>query len=278
MAKQNHLRIGFLGAGKMATALARGWIQAKLTQPDSVLAGDPDRGDAGQLHQGDRCRRRQRQSPGRRRQRRARSWPSSRRTWRPFSKRFSPLHETASGRVDRGGHFPEQITDKLGPQTRLVRVMPNAPCQVGASASAYAAGPGATADDLALVDRLLNSVGRAMAVPEKLLDAVTGLSGSGPAYVFVMIEALSDGGVRMGLPRDVAMLLAAQTVFGAAKMLLETGLHAGALKDMVASPGGTTIAGLHEIERGGLRGNLDGCGRGGDVAVGGVGLMTHAAG
>jgi pyrroline-5-carboxylate reductase len=149
------------------------------------------------------------------------------------------------------------IAEQLGTAAcRLVRVMPNTPCLVGASASAYAAGPGATADDLRLVDRLFNAVGRAVAVPEKLLDAVTGLSGSGPAFVFVMIEALSDGGVRMGLPRDLATQLAAQTVFGSAKLLLETGLHPGALKDMVASPAGTTIAGLHALERGGLRAAL----------------------
>jgi pyrroline-5-carboxylate reductase len=106
------------------------------------------------------------------------------------------------------------------------------------------------------VDRLLNAVGRAYRLPENLLDAVTGLSGSGPAFVAVMIEALSDGGVRMGLPRDVATALAAQTVFGTAKMVLEAGLHPGQLKDMVASPGGTTIAGLHALERGGLRAAL----------------------
>ena len=109
---------------------------------------------------------------------------------------------------------------------------------------------------VARVAGLLHSVGRAFAVPERLLDAVTGLSGSGPAYVFLVIEALSDGGVRMGLPRDVATHLAAQTVFGAAKLLLETGQHPGVLKDMVASPGGTTIAGLRELERGGLRAAL----------------------
>jgi pyrroline-5-carboxylate reductase len=113
-----------------------------------------------------------------------------------------------------------------------------------------------TQKDLRLVDRLLNAVGRAFSVPEKMLDAVTGLSGSGPAFVFVMIEALSDGGVRMGLPRDVATALAAQTVLGAAKMALETGKHLGALKDMVTSPGGTTIAGLHALERGGFRAAL----------------------
>src|SRR5262249_8215682 len=102
----------------------------------------------------------------------------------------------------------------------------------------------------------LGSVGKAFALPERLLDAVTGLSGSGPAYVFVMIEALSDGGVRVGLPREVATQLAAQTVFGAAKMLLETNLAPGVLKDQVASPGGTTITGLHALERAGFRAAL----------------------
>jgi pyrroline-5-carboxylate reductase len=134
--------------------------------------------------------------------------------------------------------------------------MPNTPCLVGASASAYAPGPTATEEDLALVGRLLSAVGRAFRLPENLLDAVTGLSSSGPAFVYVVIEALSDGGVRVGLPRDVATILAAQTVFGSAKMVLETGAHPGVLKDMVASPAGTTIAGLHALERGGLRAAL----------------------
>jgi pyrroline-5-carboxylate reductase len=144
----------------------------------------------------------------------------------------------------------------LGPQARLVRVMPNTPCLVGASASGFALGGAATKEDSALVEQLLSAVGVAVPVEEKLLDAVTGLSGSGPAYVYQIIEALSDGGVRVGLPRAVATKLAAQTVLGAAKMVLETEQHPGILKDAVASPGGTTIAGLHELERGGLRAAL----------------------
>src|SRR5207237_4273957 len=127
------------------------------------------------------------------------------------------------------------------------------PCLVGASASGYAPGEAATPEDIRQVDRLLNAVGRAFRLPEHLLDAVTGLSGSGPAFVYVMIEALSDGGVRMGLPRDVATALAAQTVLGAAKMVLVTGDHPGVLKDQVTSHGGTTIAGRQALERVGLR-------------------------
>jgi len=110
--------------------------------------------------------------------------------------------------------------------------------------------------DSKLVKTLFQSVGIAHPVEERLLDAVTGLSGSGPAYIFVLIEALSDGGVRMGLPRDVSTSLAAQTVFGASKLLLETGTHPGKLKDTITSPGGTTIAGLHALENGCFRGTI----------------------
>jgi pyrroline-5-carboxylate reductase len=134
--------------------------------------------------------------------------------------------------------------------------MPNTPALVGASATAYAPGKAALPEDSQLAQKLFATVGLAFQVKEAWLDAVTGLSGSGPAYAFLMIEALSDGGVAAGLPRDIATRLAAQTLLGSARMVLETGQHPGALKDMVTSPGGTTIEGIHELEKGKVRGAL----------------------
>lgn len=140
--------------------------------------------------------------------------------------------------------------------TRLVRVMPNTPALVGAGATAIAAGDNATEDDVQTAERIFKSVGMTVILDEEQLDAVTGLSGSGPAYIFLVIEALSDAGVKMGLSRYNALALAAHTVLGSAKLLIETGEHPGHLKDMVTSPGGTAIAGLHTLEAGGLRTTL----------------------
>src|SRR5262249_33240763 len=137
-----------------------------------------------------------------------------------------------------------------------IRVMPNTPCLVGASASAFASADSATPEDVALVERLLNAVGRVFAVPERLLDAVTGLSGSGPAFAFVMIEALSDAGVRMGLPRDGETGRPAAAAPAPAKRVRKPAQHPPAPKELAASPAGTTIAGLHALERGGLRAAL----------------------
>ncbi len=250
------LRLGFLGAGKMATALARGWIDAGLAVPEHIVASDPVPAarDAFAAVTGARATADNREvvtasdllvlavKP--------QSMAALLAEVRPVVAARHLVVSIAAGLALKA------LADGLGPERRLVRVMPNTPCLVGASASGYAAGDRATPEDLALVDRLLNAVGRAFRLPEPLLDAVTGLSGSGPAFVYVIIEALSDGGVCVGLPRDVATALAAQTVLGSAKMVLETGLHPGVLKDQVTSPGGTTIAGLHALERGALRAAL----------------------
>lgn len=139
---------------------------------------------------------------------------------------------------------------------RIIRAMPNTPSLVGKGAAGYCLGSRATADDAKTAQALLGAVGLAVEVPERLMDAVTGVSGSGPAYIYLVIEALADGGVRAGLPRADALRLAAQTVLGAATMVLETGEHPAVLKDMVTSPGGTTIAGLAALEKNGLRSAL----------------------
>ncbi len=146
-----------------------------------------------------------------------------------------------------------RIADACGARTRVVRAMPNTPAMIRAGMTALAMGPGVREDDVACARQIFESVGKVVPVEERLMDAVTGLSGSGPAYVFLAIEALADGGVKMGLPRATSELLAAQTVMGAARLVLETGQHPAKLKDQVASPGGTTIAGLHRLELGGLR-------------------------
>lgn len=146
---------------------------------------------------------------------------------------------------------------KYLPKARIARVMPNTPARVGAGASVYVLNSSCRPEDAQRVEAVMGSCGIVERVgDEKLLDAVTGLSGSGPAYVYLLIEALSDGGVRMGLPRPIATRLAAQTVMGAGKMVIDMGEHPGKLKDDVTSPGGTTIAGVHELEKGGFRGTV----------------------
>ncbi|MDB6068285.1 MAG: Pyrroline-5-carboxylate reductase [Pedosphaera sp.] len=250
------LTIGFLGAGKMGTALAKGFISAGLVTASQIMASDPVEG--------------------------ARE---------AFSREVGAKMASSNAEVARFANVlllavkPDQVpgalaeirdvfTEKhllisiaaglplaklegaLGAQPRVIRVMPNTPALVGASATAYALGKSTLPADAQLAQKLFSAVGIAFPVKESLLDAVTGLSGSGPAFVYLMIEGLSDGGVAAGLPRDVATKLAAQTMLGAAKMVLETGLHPGALKDMVTSPGGTTIEGLHELEKGRVRGSL----------------------
>ncbi len=250
------LTLGFLGAGKMATALAKGFIQAGLVAARQVMASDPSAAARAAFG----------------RQTGAKITPSNRAVVKfaealvlavkpdqvasvladirqDFTRRHLLISIAAGVPVAR-------LEAGLGSGARLIRVMPNTPALVGASATAFALGKAAGPTDGALAQRLFGAVGLAFQVKEPLLDAVTGLSGSGPAYVYLFSDGLSDGGVAAGLPRDVATRLAAQTVLGSAKMVLETGLHPGALKDMVTSPGGTTIEGLHELEKGKLRGTL----------------------
>jgi len=145
----------------------------------------------------------------------------------------------------------------LGKKLRLIRVMPNVAALVKEGATAIASGKNALKEDIELAMSIFNSVGKSIFLGENyLMDAVTGLSGSGPAYIFLIIDALADAGVKVGLSRQDSIALATQTVLGAAKMLQETGAHPGELKDMVTSPGGTAIAGLHNLEKGGLRTTL----------------------
>jgi pyrroline-5-carboxylate reductase len=250
------LKIGFLGAGKMATALARGFVNAELVFPREIMASDP--------------------------------YESARQHFAtdvgaPVTAANAEVADFATVLIlatkpdqvpavlaEIHPHFTAKhllisiaagvplakLEAALPAGARVIRVMPNTPALIGAGASAYAAGKNAAPGDAEVAGKLLSAVGLALPVKEGLLDAVTGLSGSGPAYAYQFIEALSDGGVASGLPRDVATKLAAQTVLGAAKMILVTGQHPGVLKDQVTSPGGTTIEGLHELEKGKLRGTV----------------------
>ncbi len=250
------LTLGFLGAGRMATALAKGFIGAGLVSPKQVMASDPVAAARASF---------------------AKETGAKSTAFNSGVAKFATAlvlavkpDQVSDVLSDIRDHLTEKhlllsiaagvplarLEAGLGVTARVIRVMPNTPALVGASATAFALGKSARPEDAELAQRLFTAVGLAFQLKEPLLDAVTGLSGSGPAYVYLFIEGLSDGGVAAGLSRDVATRLAAQTVLGSAKMVLETGLHPGALKDMVTSPGGTTIEGLHELEKGKVRGTL----------------------
>ncbi|HEY1662002.1 MAG TPA: pyrroline-5-carboxylate reductase [Verrucomicrobiae bacterium] len=247
------LNVGFLGAGKMATALAKGFVRAEIVVPKEIMASDPH----------DAARKNFAAELGSK-------VTASNLEIAKFANvlilatkpdqvaaALAEIHDVFSQNQllisIAAGVTIGKLESALASGARVIRVMPNTPALVGAGASAFALGKNATPGDGEVARKLLSAVGLAFPVKESMLDAVTGLSGSGPAYVYQFIEAMSDGGVAAGLPRDIATRLAAQTVAGAAKMVLETGQHPGALKDQVTSPGGTTIEGLHELEKGKLR-------------------------
>ncbi len=248
--------VGFIGAGQMATALAQGFVRAGLVQADRILAADPAE------HALEQFRREIPQA--RRAESNAVAAQSADIVFLSVKpqKMAEVMHELRSAlRAETlcvsiaAGVTLARLVHGLGTK-RVIRVMPNTPCLVGHGASAYCLGEGATAEDGQRIGQLLQAVGIAFSVEEKYMDAVTGLSGSGPAFVYQVIEALSDGGVLAGLPHDIAQALAVQTVGGAAQMVMSTGEHPAVLKDRVASPGGTTIAGLGKLEQGGLRATI----------------------
>jgi pyrroline-5-carboxylate reductase len=248
--------VGFLGAGNMAGALLRGLVVADREGASHIYASDPKPERLRELHDehgivttADNLEL-------------VKKCDVVVLSVKPqiidrVCEQIAPALEARHLVVSVAAGVPMSVLEASLPAgTRVVRTMPNTPATVLAGATAISAGTHATEDDVALVRTMFESVGRVVVLEESLLDAVTGLSGSGPAYVMLIIEALADGGVKVGLHRDTALLLAAQTVFGSAKLLLETGEHPGRLKDMVTSPGGTAIAGLHTLESGGLRRTL----------------------
>ena len=257
-------RIGIIGAGAMGGALCRGLVQSRIVKPNRITVSDPHAAHVQEL---------------------ARSLgitvaPDNMQTAlnsdiivlavKPYN--VAPVVTEISAGLVRNGPAPlliciaagvpttriEALLDTLpvAPPTPVIRAMPNTPAQVGKGACAYCKGVHADAAHMAQAGEIFRSVGIAVEVPEEMMDAVTALSGSGPAYIYLMIEALIDGGVRAGLPRDIASKLASQTVLGAAQMVIDTAKHPAQLRDMVTTPAGTTIEAIASLEHSGLRAAL----------------------
>ena len=244
--------IAFVGAGNMAGALIRGLIGTATVPAGRIIAADPDQGRLSALEAEleirvttDNAEAVEEASVvvlAIKPQVFPQVLPGLSAAVRPDALLISIAAGISTGIIERA--FPEG--------SRVVRSMPNTPALVGAGATAIAAGTHATDEDLDLAETLFRSVGISVRVPEEQIDAVTGLSGSGPAYVFAMIEALRDAGAREGLPEDTALELASQTVFGAARLLLDEDEEPEVLRDRVTSPGGTTRAGLDALAAAGF--------------------------
>jgi len=250
-------KIGFIGSGNMASVLIKGILKAGLVEEKSVFASDidPEKLDNLKSEYGINT-----------------VFKDNKKVVEDcdiivlavkpqiMSRILSEIDEVLDS--DKlvisiaAGISTEYIDSLTGNDLKIIRAMPNTPALIMEGATAICPGDNVSEDDLKLAREIFSAVGVVAVVDETQMDAVTGLSGSGPAYIFMMIEALSDAGVKMGLSRKVSMKLAAQTVMGAAKLQIETGMHPGRLKDMVTSPGGTAIAGIHTLEQGALRTTL----------------------
>jgi len=249
-------KIAFLGSGNMAEALVKGLLAAGTAAPDEIVCAEPraERREELQTRHGVAVTASNLAAV---KQADILLLSVKPQVMDALLDEIAPAMDARKLVVSIAAGVPiSAIAHKLGATARIVRTMPNTPALVGAGATALARGPHATDADLGQAVALFEAVGTTVVVEEHLLDAVTGLSGSGPAFIFLAIEALADGGVKMGLPRHVAMALAAQTVVGAGQLVLETGDHPGKLKDQVTSPGGTTIAGVHALEAAGFRAAL----------------------
>jgi pyrroline-5-carboxylate reductase len=249
-------RIGFLGAGNMAGALISGLLRSKTVDAAHIRASDPRserlaelRGAHGIVTHTDNAE--------------LVAWANVI-VLAVKPQTAAKVLDECGNSIGRGhlvvsiaaGVPIRAIEAKVGEGTRIVRAMPNTPAIVQAGATAVSPSATATAADLDAARALFDAVGKTVTLDEVHLDAVTGLSGSGPAYVMLFIEAMADGGVRMGLPRDVALTLATQVVYGSAKLLLDTGEHPARMREMVTSPAGTTIAGLSALEARAVRGAI----------------------
>ena len=254
------MKIGFIGCGKMATALIKGVLKSGICQPSDITASDVFKpaADALAKETGMSAVATNAEVVG--------ASDAVVIAVKPADAlaAIEDLNPQPAGEKTAGkllisivaGHSIAALEKAAGERFRVIRVMPNTPALILAGASAFSLGTRATEEDAEVAQKIFGSVGIAVRLKEGLLDAVTGLSGSGPAYVYTIIEALADGGVLMGLPRALALQLAASTVAGAAAMVSQSGEHPAALRDQVASPGGTTIAGIAALEAGGLRAAL----------------------
>jgi pyrroline-5-carboxylate reductase len=248
--------VGFVGAGNMGEALIHGLLYGHLCRPEQIVCSDvrPERlkfirdtyGVRGTSHNTEVVK-----------QSEIIVLSVKPQTMKQVIEEVSKYLDFSKLIISIAAGVPLAAIESCSQkELKLVRVMPNICVSVREGASAIAGGKHITKEDLMIAKTIFDSVGKSVFIEENLLDAVTGLSGSGPAYIFLIIDALADAGVKMGLSRHDSLILASQTVLGAAKMLIETKEHPGKLKDMVTSPGGTAIAGLHTLEGGGLRTTL----------------------